>query len=829
MENLPLSLAAGGADFAGEDTSPKFLPDTAFDTEQVELDLEIDLSARVIQGSCRSTVNIVSADVVDLVFDAVEMEISAIKASPEHAKRAQPCAFDYDRKKLTVHLPRSAQYGSRWVVEISYRLKNPPAGVHFFGPSSVYPEWPLQAWTQGQSDDARCWFPCRDIPSEKATSDIKITVAQGLMAIANGVLVTKTENTAKKTVTYHWRLNKPHSMYLFSLVVGRFEMAKDSYRKVPLLYYFQPGKKAEALRGLRKTAPAMEFLIQETGVHYPYEQYSQVVGFQFLGGMENTSVTTQTDRLLLDERAAIDMDFDSLVVHELAHQWFGDLVTCKDWTNGWLNEGFASYYETLFFLGDQGIDEFRRRCSMMARSYFEEAEEQYQRPIVTRVWRESFQLFDRHLYTKGGCVLHFLRSLLGESAWRRAVWYYLEKYRFGSVETKDLIKAIYESTGRNLESQFEQWIFRPGHPEFKIAFEVQSERSKTKKGASARCLRVWIAQKQALKEAKNLFSLPVEFALVGKRKRVIVNVDLTKPEHVFEFPLDFELENLVFDPENHVLLKKVEWVKPLPMWEKQLSDPDLLIRMEAAENLAGRKTAATVEILERGFESERFWWGKARIAELLGEIGRPESRAFLFQHLGEANPRVRRAIVQALGKHRLPEFGPDFDRLFRKDPSIFVAGAALKALGMSGHALARTAIRAGLKTSSWMDWIKCCALDALMESGGTCRELAPFLEPGISPWLKVTALRLWTNQDPHSPDLKCLAQKLLEDPSEYVGISALTALEKSGDPALVGTLRKLLDQSHDSIRRSILDAVIRTLRLGKTDDLPKCEPVVAHP
>src|SRR5258708_4750348 len=186
------------------------------------------------------------------------------------------------------------------------------------------------------------------------------------------------------------------------------------------------------------------------------------------GWMENTAAKTKTDMIHTYERAELDNTSDDIVAHELANQWFGDLVTCRDWSHAWLNEGFATYFECLFTHHDKGQDELDYELYRNQQDYFQEDRDRYRRPIVSRTFKNPWVLFDRHLYQKGAGVLHMLRHELGDDAWWKVMGHYLKKHSYQSVETEDLIVAIEETTGRNLRSFFDQWVFRSGYPQIKV-------------------------------------------------------------------------------------------------------------------------------------------------------------------------------------------------------------------------------------------------------------------------------------------------------------------------------------------------------------------------
>ena len=242
-------------------------------------------------------------------------------------------------------------------------------------------------------------------------------------------------------------------------------------------YYGPRGRRADLERTLARTPAMLRFFNKVTGAKYPYPRYAQTFVADFIfGGMENISATTLTDTSLLDKRASLDADADGLLAHELAHQWFGDLLTCRDWSHGWLNEGFATYFEALFTESAKGIDEFRYELHSNTQIYMGEDGNRYRRPIVNNVYHEPIDLFDRHLYEKGSLVLHMIRTVLGDALWTKAIHHYVRKHRSTNVTTPDFQRAITEATGRNIDWLFDQYVYRGGHPALKVAFEWDDAR-----------------------------------------------------------------------------------------------------------------------------------------------------------------------------------------------------------------------------------------------------------------------------------------------------------------------------------------------------------------
>ncbi|NIT57927.1 MAG: aminopeptidase, partial [Aliifodinibius sp.] len=314
------------------------------------------------------------------------------------------------------------------IVAIEYEAQ-PRAGLYFVHPEIGYPDKPWQIWSQGEMEFNSHWFPCYDFPNDRMTSEMIVTVPKWQMAISNGELLAVTENDASNTITYHWKESVPHVTYLLSLVVGEFLEARDEWtggsprrNGVPVTYYVEPQDSHKVARSFHKTVEMMDFFSHKTGIDYPYEKYAQTTIRDFMwGGMENISATTLTRNTLHDQRAHLDYTSDGLVAHELAHQWWGDLLTCNNWNHIWLNESFATYFDALYVDHDMGNDEFIMEMQQNRNRYLKEDSTKYRRPIVYNLYEDASQMFDRHTYQKGSWVLHMIRYILGDELWWKAI------------------------------------------------------------------------------------------------------------------------------------------------------------------------------------------------------------------------------------------------------------------------------------------------------------------------------------------------------------------------------------------------------------------------
>lgn len=772
--------------------APRFAPERAFDTLHVRLELDVDLARRSASGLCSTRLKALRGPLRELEFSAAGMRVLSARG-PEGGLK-----FRHEGERLTLRLPKPLAAGQETVVEVRYRLDRPEAGLHFLARDPENRGPAIQAWTQGQPEDSHRWFPCHDAPHAKATTEVHAAVPKGFTAVSNGRLLGRETRGGKET--FHWRMDRPHSLYLVSLAVGRFSELKDRWRDVDILYYCEKGREEDARRGFAKTPKAMAFFSDYLGVPYPYGKYAQVAAARFPGGMENTTCTTQTDAVLIPREAALDTDLDLLVAHELAHHWFGDLVTCRDWSHAWLNEGFATYLEYLFTEHDKGRDEADREWDINRRSYFDEDARRYRRPVVCGTFRNPWILFDRHLYEKGGWVLHMLRRRLGEEDWRRALKHYLGKHRDKSVETADLAVAVEEATGRNIRPFLDQWVHRPGYPVFDVRYHFEKGRAE---------LLVRQTQGEPLFKARVL----LRFTGPGGRWTREFTETIDKKEHKLSYRLPGEPALAEFDP-GHDLLKKLEFHKPYRLWANELkSARSGVSRSHAAWHVARWGSREAVRALERAVRSDPFWGAAADAARALGTIPTEPARRALEGLARVRHPKVRRAVAQALGGYHVPSAARILDRLLRSDPSVHVRGEAARSLGRLRDPKWLTSLKGGLKVRSYWDVVACGALQGLTELRdarvlGLLRRTA---EGGAYP-ARAVALRALERFAIFDDRVTGWIRKALKSADSRVVLTAVSTLGGLEDRRALKDLEGLRRHADVRVRTAAEEAVARIRR-----------------
>jgi len=797
-----LDVALRRRPFALPAAKARYGPDRPAKVDHIALTLSFDFERKILYGRCATTFTAVGATISHVDLDAAQLTI--LKASTPARKQLD---FDMTGTKLRVALDTPLRAGKSATIIIDYEARQPRQGIYFIGPDEGYPKKPVEVWTQGQDEDAHYWFPCIDYPNAKATTEVTATVPKGFFVLSNGALVKTTRDTKRKTTTYHWQMDVPHVTYLVTCVAGKFSEHTDMVGDIPVSYYVQPGREADGARSFGATPKMVKFFGDVLGYPYPYAKYAQVAVTDFIfGGMENTTATTQTDDTLHDARAHLDFSSDGLVAHELAHQWFGDLLTCRDWSHAWLNEGFATYFEALYREFDRGEDEFQYYRITLQDTYKREDAEQYRRAIVTNVYMEPVELFDRHLYEKGACVLHMVRSRLGDDLFWKAMGRYVADNATRNVETVDLARAIEEVTGLNFAPFFDQWVFRAGHPEFDVTYDWDDVRAQAV---------VTVKQTQTVDEQTTLFDTPVtvEFGhSSGAAESFTVDCDST--EQTFHFNLRHKPVTCVFDPRGDIL-KALKQHVPFEMLARQLTThPFVAARVEAARALAADTSAASVEALTGALRSDKFWGVQAEAARALGLIRGDRAFAALTAATKVKHPKARAAVAHALGAFRSEDAVRSLAPLARKDASYFVEAEAATAIGRTRAASAFDMLKKSMARESWNEVVRCGALAGFAELGDEravpiCLDWTKY---GRHKRARRAAIGALAKLGEGRKDVREAIIALLDDRSFDVRISSVMALQTLHDIAALPALEAIAAQDVDGRLKRRCAEAIRAIR-----------------
>ncbi|MHC4136180.1 MAG: M1 family aminopeptidase [Planctomycetota bacterium] len=769
----------------------RFAADRPLDLRHVKLVAGVDLEKKTLRG--RVTLQIVALrDTSAIRLDAVRLEISRVEVYRGNPERPQPAEHVSDGETLEIQVPQPLRRGEPVTVHVDYTCAEPQAGLYFYGPTHAEPDTPYQVWSQGETIATRHWIPIFDHPNERITSELIVTAAADQQVLSNGTLVSTTKNGP--AAVWHWRQDKSHVPYLITLVVGKFDVVAETWRGKTVDYWVPPGRRDDIERSFHKTRRMLDFFSDTIGVEYPWDKYTQIVVEQFRhGGMENTSATTLTERTLHDERAHLDYSSDGLVAHELAHQWFGDLLTCRDWAHTWLNESFATYFEALWAEHDLGRDEFLYNLLGKLRS----ARSAKKLPIVHHTYTNPWQQFDSRTYPKGAWVLHMIRHRLGDGVWWEVINRYVETRAHTSVETVDFRRTIEEISGRSFERFFHDWTARPGHP----VVEVRHKWHAKDKLAEARV-------RQTQKAAAFHFPLRIEYRFANAPRVVTVTHDVVAKDLHFFVPLPARPAMVRVDPASSLLMELKEH-KGRDLWLRQLTeDENPIARIRAAAHFGKTRRDQDRRTLADALGREKFWGVQVEIIKQLGNSGGTISRDVLLKALSLEHPKARREAVNALGKFKEDDTAASalLGIVHNGDASYYVEADAIEAWARLRPPGALERLKPLLKRASHNEVIRSAVLRGLGEQ----RDAA------------ATDLLLeWTEQGKPRP-------------CRNAALAALETLAKSAvwdKPQTNRVIETVIRCLHPSEHRGLKTAASQTLRaLGEqaTPALSALEALEAH-
>jgi aminopeptidase N len=504
-------------------TSPVHFPhqnQRPYDVQHYKIALRCDPTEQTITGSTSITLR-ARETISSIELDFTGLTVSHIRQQPDIGSD-----LEYYRNSglLTINLPVPLNTDELTEITIDY-LGAPEAGLYF----RENDRGEIIIYSHNEPFDARYWFPCNDTPADKANTWMQITVPPEYSVLSNGTLhATTTDSVGWKT--YNWMEAYPITTYLISLAAGPYVIIDYpvffSDSSMPLHYYVYPDNQNMGLAALENTAGMVLYFSTYIG-RYPFslEKYAMCeVPFREAGAMENQTATTMGDFLA---------DNESVIAHELAHQWFGDAISPESFADIWLNEGFASYFDALFFGHKYGPETFAVRMENFRSAISADGSMDY--PIYAP---PPQYLFGRAVYYKGAWVLHMLRLLIGDSAFQQSIQMYYHNFRYGNASTTDLVEICQTVSGMDLGYFFEQWLMRPGLPQLEV-YWTQSNG----------LLDIDILQTQETAR----YRIDIDLLLEGVTRDSTITVPLSAARHHFSIPYSAAVSRISVDPDGRVL------------------------------------------------------------------------------------------------------------------------------------------------------------------------------------------------------------------------------------------------------------------------------------
>ena len=634
----PAARAQRGNPFQPPAAKVQYAPDRDYDLLHVKVETKVDWEAKRFTGTTHSTITALRGDLKALrVHVGKALEVKAVRVDGMKAE------FVRDDPWLVITPARSIAFGVKALVSVDYAGGNTQGsgfgsggGWHWMRPDTARPNR-IGFWTQGETGWNRQWMATWDYPNDLATSETITTVPKDWTVVGNGVPVSdRVEGTTR---TVHWRMNQPHATYLLSLVGGPFDVKKSNWEDVPLWYVVPKGKGDWIEPSFSDTPDMLAFFSRITGVRYPWPKYAQNAMFDFGGGMENVSSTTLGEGALTDGKDGW-RNMASLNAHELAHQWFGDLVTCKDWGTVWLNESFATFFQALYFEHSRGRNAYEREIEGDIQGYLGEARS-YRRPIATVLYSDPDAMFDAHTYPKGAAVMHTLRRLLGDGPYFAGIKRYLSQHRHQPVETHDLERAFTEASGINVKPFFDQWIRKPGHPILSYGWDWD---------AAKREVVVTVKQEQDTADGTPVYRIATTVGVIAGDNLARRPVTIDGTTTTVRLPAPVHPDAVVLDPDRD-FLREMRHAFGAGEWRAIVRTASSAIdRTTAFEAiLANQPTDADIRMLADLLRADKDRFPVFPRSASLSRVPRPELRSLWRAEIAHLSMERRVDAVKALG------------------------------------------------------------------------------------------------------------------------------------------------------------------------------------
>ena len=667
-----------------------------FDAIHYKITLNVDMDKKMLAGENQIILTPLNDNFDKIVLDGEYLVVSSVN-------NINGKDLPFEQKDNQVYIQLSKSYNNMDTIKlcVKYTLNKPVLGLRFIDETATNPKmvssdcWP---------DKARQWIPCYDYPNDKVTTEMIVTVDRKYKVLSNGRLISVQENGPQGKVTYHWNQDLPHSTYLINLSIADYAVIQDSLGSLPVNYWVYKGLEANAKTTFRKTPYMISFYNKIYNYNYPWAKYDQVITSYMGGGAEATSATILGEGIVMDTVAEKDYSREGVIAHEIAHQWWGDLITLRSWEHSWLNESFGTYSDYLYTRYDKGEDAGAYDLLGKKNQYLNEAHNRYMRPIVFNRYNEPGDNFDSHTYPKGACVLHLLRYILGDDTFFRTLSTFLHENEFKSVDTHDFMKTVKEISGKNMDLFFEQYIFSPGHP----VFDVSKSWDETTKR-----LRITILQNQDSVPGVPIYTIPVNFGFTFGDKKIVKEVWLKNKVENFEFEFDSEPLIVRFD-EGNWLLKEVTFKKSLQELLYQAENDDMIGRLTAVNEIRSFSSDKSARAVWTKLATQDTFWAVRQAA--LENIGKyPDEKAIdLFKAcLTDKNSKVRVSAMRLLGDLKDPKLIKLFEKTFRLENSYAVQAESLRSIGKCGGKQQLTFLKEAEARKSYRNFVSKAATDAI--------------------------------------------------------------------------------------------------------------------
>jgi aminopeptidase N len=654
------------------------------DLVHTKLDVRFDYSRSYMYGKAWITLKPHFYPTDSLSLDAKGMDIKTV--SIHKSNQNSPLKYSYDNNILRIHLDKTYRNTENYTIYIDYTAKpnelQTPAGkplseakgLYFINPLGTIKDKPIQIWTQGETESGSAWFPTIDKLDQKCTEEIIMTVPDKYVTLSNGKLASQTKN-ADGTRTDDWKMDLPHSPYLFFMGIGDYAIVHDTYKGKDVNYYVEKEYASVARKIFGYTPEMIAFFSRILGVDFPWVKYSQMTArdYDLAGAMENTTATLHTSALQQDARQLTDGNkYEDYVSHELFHQWFGDLVTTESWSNLTLNESFANFSEMIW-------NEYKHGKDAGDATNFHDTEKYLADPsnpsknLVRYYYADREDMFDMVTYSKGGRILNMLKNYVGDSAFYKALNLYLTTYKFRNAEAQELRLAFEQVTGQDLNWYWNQWYFGSGHPILDINYTYDDAKHSA-----------LVVVNQVQKTGK-IFRIPLAIDVYENGIKKRHSVWLSNESDSFYFGYNKRPDLINVDGDKIVLCQKEDHKTPDNFIYQYKHAGLYLDRRESIEYCAAHADdPAALALLKEALKDRYFDLRQLTLNSLdlkKAEIKISVEPIILELATNDPDRNVQATAIDLLGTYNNPEYKALFIKK-SSDSSYSVAGNALTVLSM---------------------------------------------------------------------------------------------------------------------------------------------------
>ena len=759
-------------------------PNREFHMSNVVIRLSFDMTTRTVFGKVSETITPFRPELDSIHLNAVDMHITTVSMNGEQLN------YRYDGKILTIFFPRPYGLDSHLTYTITYSTR-PTRGIFFIAPDKGYPNRNPEVWSMSEPEDARYWFPCHDYPDDFTASEMIAKVPADWTVISNGVLKKVTPTDGGQERIFDWVEPRPHVVYLISIIAGKFDEFKDHLGSLPIDFYSDPKYGSLIASNFSREPDIVKFYSQITGQPFPWEKLALTTVTDFTwGGEENVSAITLTDGTLHDPDAEPQISSVPLIAHETAHQWFGDLLTTRNWANSWLNEGFATYFEALYREHAYGKNEFRYEMYNNHKQVIA-ADNVKRIPTVYNRYYDPVDVFGTYIYPRGASMLNMLRFFLGDTLFDRAIRHYVAEYKHKNVDTHDFAEAISQATGYNVNWFFKEWLYKAGHPDFDVNYSYDP---------ADQMVVMHVEQTQTIDSLTPVFKTPVDIQIVTAQSSVTKRVWIDSLSNTYDFQVTGKPLMVNFD-QGHWLLDQVYYPRSTAELEYQLiHDSDVVGRIRAAEHLEKTHHDNAESALITALKDDSFWAVRSECAKLLGNYNNTEARTALVAAVDDKDPRVQEAAIYSLGEFKHDEKIASLLRgIFYDRTNYFVRAAAITAVTRVDRDIALHVIYTALDRGSYHQILRTTALRNLTKiRPDMAHEIAVnYSKYGEPEYLRTAGISVLTGLDTDRAQTIALFSKYLSDPYIWVRAGAIEGLAQIGGKSVIPLLKERMKVESD--------------------------------